>query len=192
MGQLAADNFNRANSGTLGANWTKLSGFSDLTIVSNQCKASAGTSCVDAYTGSGAVAVDQYAQCIMMPANDGGPTVRSNTTSTFYLLDYESNAFNVYKCISGSFTELNSVAVTPNNGDTLYIEVQGTTIITKQNGTTRNNFTDSAINGTSVGGPYPGLYAFSDSIILDDFAMGNFITFPGGDEDALWYVTSAF
>ena len=175
MGQIATDDFTRADSGTLGANWTKLSGFSDLRITSNACKASVSSpDCVDAYTGSGSVSLDQYSQCTINNENDGGPTVRSDTNSTFYLLDTISTNYTVYKCISGSFTQINQVSVTGVSGDTAYIEVQGTTIVTKQNGTTRNNFTDSAINGSSVGGPYPGLHCSGSGLVEDLFAMGDF------------------
>lgn len=183
MGELATDSFTRADLGTLGANWTKLSGFSDLRITSNACKASVSSpDCVDAYTGAGAVAVDQYAQCTYNAVPDGGPIVRANTVSTFYLVDASWITDTiVYKCITGTFTSINNVSFAlPMPGDTVYLEVRGTTILSKQNGTTRHNFTDSAINGSTVGGPYPGLHASGTSIVHDNFAMGNFAAAGGG------------
>jgi len=176
MTQLATDPFTRADSGTLGANWTKLSGFNDLRITSNACKSSSGDS-ADAYTGVGAISVNMYAQCTINDQNDGGPCVRMNTTSTFYLLDTDSGATTggaLFKCVTGTFTYLTETSLNWTAGDTAYLEVQGTTLISKQNGTTRHNFTDSAINGTSVGGAYPGLFASGTNIVHDNFAMGDF------------------
>lgn len=174
MSQKATDDFNRADSGTLGSNWTKLSSFSDLRITSNQCKASVAGDNVDAYTGFGSVDLDQYSQCkVATVASDGGPTVRSNTTSTFYLLDTAATSFRLYKCVSGSFTVLDNVTVTLNANDTAYIEAHGTTLTTKQNSSVVNQITDSAIDGSVTGGRYPGLHAFDQSIVYDDFAMGD-------------------
>lgn len=120
-----------------------------------------------------------YSQAVLVNTNnDGGPTVRSNTTSTFYLLDTTSApaSWQVYKCITGTFTQINVTSVTEAANDVAYLEVQGTTLKSKQNGTVRNNFTDSAIDGTTVGGLYPGLHASGTSIIYDTYECGDFVT----------------
>ncbi len=83
---------------------------------------------------------------------------------------------DVYRHDSGGYTFLNRVVgVVPVSGDLVYMEVQGTTIKTFQNGTLRNNFTDLALDGVTTGGPRAGLLV--DGCICDDFAMGDFATF---------------
>jgi len=184
--QLASDDFARADANNLGGNWTKLGGtFTDIAIASQQAKGFqvSGDNC-DAYTGVGAVNLNQWSQVTLLDASsnaaDGGPTVRSDTTGTFYILDYQFTAgtpYQLFKCISHGFTLLNSLSPTVNNNDTLYIEVQGTTIICKLNGVTQITRTsESSIDGSTVGGPYPGIFIFSNSPLLDNFAMGNFVT----------------
>lgn len=199
MTQLATDDFNRANSGTLGANWTNVGQF-DLAIVSNACHGNASGDSANSYTGVGAVNVDQWAQCTTVNAqNDGGPTVRGTAVSntTFYLSDTQNlGTIDIYKCISGAFTLISSISGTWAAGDIAYIEVRGSQIIAKQNGVTRHNFSNTAIDGTTVGGHYPGLFiALANGLILDNFAMGDFssniasakrITFIARNRAACW------
>ena len=179
MGQLATDTFTRADSGTLGANWTTLAQWSNLGITSNQCKASVSTpDCVGAYTGAGAIALNMYAQCLLATvALDGGPCVRMNPTSNdLYLLDTGPTTCDIYKHVAGTWVLLSTVSTTWASNDVAYLEVQGTTIVSKQNGTLRNSLTDTAIDGSTVGGPYAGLYGGGATIVFDTFEVGNFVS----------------
>ncbi len=60
MTTLAEDTFTRADSGTLGANWTKLSTYADIAIVSN---AAVGPGASDVYTAADPLGVNHWAQC---------------------------------------------------------------------------------------------------------------------------------
>jgi hypothetical protein len=176
MTTRATDTFTRADSGTLGANWTTLSGFNPLTLVSNTCQpANDATHAVEAYTGAGAVALDQWAQATVNDKKYPGLTLRSDTTSTFYVLFSGGDHWTIYKCVAGSFTLLDAVFQVTSAGDTAYFEVQGTALVTKRNGSTVNSITDAAIDGSVVGGPYPGIdMYYDDGPSQDDFSMGDF------------------
>lgn len=163
----ASDSFDRANAGTLGANWTKLSGFSDVGITSNAAKGSTVGDNADAYTALGTFTANQYSEVIVGSAsNDGGPTVRSDTANNFYVLDLSGSAATVYKCVGGSFTNINSVSVTVATNDVWRLTISSTTITTTQNGVTRNNFTDS----TFAGAGYPGIFCSADVITFLSWA----------------------
>jgi len=176
MAQLATDNFNRADSGTLGANWTRISP-NNLFIASNTVRATTTTDDISAYTGFGAISTNQYSQCTYNGGNGAGVCVRcSNSANTFYVGFFgEGTTCYIFKVIAGTFTALSTVTgATPASGDTLYIEAQGTSIVTKENGTVRNSITNTAIDGSTVGGPYPGLHGYDTNVAIDNFAMGDF------------------
>lgn len=176
MTTLATDAFTRADSATLGANWTKLSGYHNLTIVSNTCQlANDGFHAVDAYTGAGAVALDQWAQALVNDQAYCGLILRADTASTFYAAFSGGGAWTIYKIIATTFTLLDNVGQSASIGDTMYFEVQGTALITKRNGSIVNSITDSAIDGSVVGGPYPGIdMYYTSGPSMDDFSMGDF------------------
>lgn len=176
MATLATDAFTRADSATLGANWTKLTGYHDLTIVSNTCQlANDGFHAVDAYTGAGAVALDQWSQATINDLAYCGLILRADTAATFYAAFSGGGVWTIYKIIATTFTQLDSVGQSPSSGDTMYFEVQGTALVTKRNGSIVNSITDSSIDGTLLGGPYPGIDMFYTSgPIMDDFSMGDF------------------
>ena len=173
--RLASDDFNRSDSGTLGSNWTKLSVYADLTISNNRCASPTPMAGADAYTGKSEFPLDQYSQALVITVNKGGLTVRSNLASTFYLFfEGTSNLANVYKVIGGASTLLSSVAHTWGGTEVAFIQVKGTAILTKVNGVVLNDFTDSAIDGVTVGGPYTGVYGETPANeIWDDWEGGD-------------------
>jgi len=189
MTTIATDAFTRANSGTLGANWATPGGLNALQIVSNACQGTSGSS-GGAYTGAGAMALDHWAQCTYNATDDGGPTVRMASTGSgdFYFVDaWSGTSVALSKLVAGTWTIVSSVTfATPVSGDTIYLEAQGTTLQTRQNGTLRHNLTDSAINGSTVGGPYGGLFTATTTQVLDNFAMGDFtVNLPPGEHPGM-------
>ena len=156
--------------------WTKLSGFADLTVVSNKLQRTASGDSFSVITTWSGSTGDQYSQAVMSTvASNAGPTLRSDGTSTMYLLacNVGGSTTRVYKCVSGTFTQLDSVASVPSNGDTIYFEIQGYAMISKFNTTVVNNFTDG---GSAIATGKPGMYFSGTSPIFDDWAAGDFST----------------
>ncbi len=182
--QRVSDDFNRADSGTLGSNWTKLTSFGDVGIASNKARGQTAGENMDRWTGAGWTdSVNMYAEATVGTAFDEcGPTVRSDSAGTAYIIYIGSGSsqYRVVKSIATVLTSINvvdvgAVAIT---GDMPRITVQGTTIQTFRNGsgTPTNNFTDTAIDGITVGGLKPGLHGSGNTASWDSWAAGDFYT----------------
>ncbi len=173
MGQIITDTFIRANSTSLGANWTNVALTMD--IISNQCASDASSSNenLSYYSGAGWTGGnDHYSEVILntvQSAHDGGPTCRTSGTSAanancyiFVINDDDAaktlpNTFSIalYKQVTGSFTQIGSsvtgVSIAVN--DLIRLEVQGTALRGFVNGVQKISGTDSSL---STGNP--GLY----------------------------------
>lgn len=204
MSTLASDSFTRADSGTLGANWTNVTGFgATWSIVSNQANTPGSASFhAAAYTGISWTGVnDQWAQTTVVAqtsGSDGGPSVRSATSAqTFYFFDINdadttalgsSMSCSIHKCVAGSFSAVGAaVSLTINANDVLYIEVQGTSLLAKVNGTTQiSGRTDSSIASGSAGLAWWS--GSSNAVKADDWSAGDFAG-AGGSPAAMSTLT---
>lgn len=174
MSTLATDDFNRADAASLGANWTAFSGgISSPSIVSNKAQDTGGADSGAIYSAA-TFPADQWAQVVRTGADGGGVAVRGATPRTWYSIHIEgtfgaSATLLICKFIAGVFTSISSQTVTFASGDTLYGEVQGTTLLAKKNGASLGtSATDSSIaSGTA------GIFGFG-GYIADDFAAGDF------------------
>lgn len=192
MASLATDDFNRANSGTLGANWTGTTGAAArFSIVSNQAKNNGTTITLDSYTGTSAPA-NQYSKItlktILGVSDEGpGPAVRVSTAAvTAYFAQCNTVEIKLYKVVSGSFTQLGSDAAAAANNDVVEIDANGTSITVKKNGSTViGPITDSAIStgnwGLWCAGPAASAVAFDDweggDFTSAVYTKGNFLGF---------------
>lgn len=194
MPQLASDDFLRADTTTLGANWTK-NGSGDIGIVSNQAKFNAGGVgfCSSMYTGiSWAGVPDQYSQCALKVGESGkdyGVHVRGGgssdgTVSGYYFVINDTDAaitlgsssfsVGIYKATggTGTFAAIGAsvTGLTISANDVVYLEVAGTTLTAKINGVTILSRTDSAIASGN-----PGIYISGSggTTVLDDWAGGS-------------------
>jgi hypothetical protein len=184
---LASDNFNRADGG-LGANWTTVTGTDAPAIVSGSLRDSAaqGTD-AEAFYNAASFPADQWAQvntlkAITATSRGIGVLLRYNTggVRTGYRVTAEgplgtTAKVAIQKFVSGTFTELVSTTTTVNQGDTLYGEIQGSTIVAKVNGTQVLSATDTSITSGAA-----GIVVFEDvgttaDAIVDDWYAGNFV-----------------
>jgi len=140
MGQLASDNFTRANAGTLGANWTDYSGETGWSINTNQALvATAGGVSISRYSATSMGGTDHYCQhtigtTIETAADNGaGPAICMNGTDLVFM-QANSTDLRVVQRVSGTYTQLGSTDTGCSVGQTLYIERSGNTIIAKRNG----------------------------------------------------------
>lgn len=176
MGQLASDNFNRADAGTLGANWTTITGFTSLRVTSNQATTD-GDPQGNRYNAVTWPA-NQYSQVtlksfISVGAGKGfGVVARAATgAETAYLAFGNTSGLELYKVVATVFTQLGTSATVPVVNDLLYIEAKGTAIKVFLNGVQKISVTDSAIASGNA-----GLFAGDDGLhpAGDDWSGGNF------------------
>src|SRR5436190_9493647 len=110
MPTLDSDSFTYSN-GNLAtvssAKWTKLSLTPDCVVTSNAITGTASNDCAAVITSWSGSTSNQWAQATLVTrtGDDGGPTVLSNATGTYYNVGAGS-AWNLYKVIAGSYTLL--------------------------------------------------------------------------------------
>ncbi|MFE6126792.1 hypothetical protein ACFQ6Q_00745 [Streptomyces sp. NPDC056437] len=173
------DDFNRADSSILGANWVEVSG--DWSIVSSRLSSgSAGGTII--LRAAGAMATnDHYAQVTIATtaAASHGVWCRGNANiSQGYLWRNDGTSWNLFSVVGGSFTSIGSFAGAAVNGDVAKVQAVGSTIKGFVNGVQRVSVTDTNVTtGTSV-----GLRAESVSTLrFDDFAAADVTIGVTGD-----------
>lgn len=178
MTTLATDDFNRANSSTLGANWTAQSGVSSMSILSNQADV------VDNrgnYYSNATWPNDHWSQAtILTTANILHASVRvrcATAADTYYNgganpTDFGNKNRRIWKTVAGTRTSLGSQATDVVANDVIYLEAQGTALVFKVNGTTVVSVTDSSIASGNAG--LGGRNFASDSPKYDDWSGGDF------------------
>jgi hypothetical protein len=148
-----SDDFNRADSSSLGANWVEVSG--DWSIVSNQLSpgAAGGTIILRA---AGAMASDDHSAQIAIAATTAashGVWCRGNSNiSSGYLWRNDGSSWDLFSVVGGSFTLLGTYAAAAAPGDVAKIQAVGSTIKAYVNGVERVSLTNAHVTtGTSVG-----------------------------------------
>lgn len=200
MTALATDSFTRANAGTLGASWTEQAGSGGYKIVSNAATPVSLTG-ADAWTFNNTVAWpnNQYSQAnITVTGTSGsqageGVAVRAASgavTGYRIVIDHAASGnFDLEKQNAGSLTTIANTTQAFTDGDLLYLEVQGTSLVVKINGATiaALSSTDASIASGNAG------ITFSTSetaASLDNWEGGNFINaLPPGLGPSLSMVT---
>jgi hypothetical protein len=174
MSTLATDNFNRADSGTLGANWTDMD--AGWGIVSNQANSASIPSC--AIWNAVSFPNDQWAQATLKSVgtntNDGhGVTVRGSGSAggDCYFAFGFSGGTALWARVGGGYSLIGFDSTSWSIGDVIYLEAQGTTLVVKRNGATiaALTTTDSSIASGSA-----GVFGFHNPAILDDWSAGDF------------------
>lgn len=200
MSILATDSFTRADAQNPGANWLLIKGIgvsNDFGIFSNAVDVTtAFTRNADAYDGGIVWPNDQYAKakCLVMPTSGElwAVVVRSEavvgTQRNWYAAgtnpaDFGNAQTHIWKEVANVFTDLGTTgAVDISAGDTVTIEIVGSTITCKVNGVQKLQVTDSSIPSGK-----PGIfvqYATINTAVADDFEGGDFGV--GGNPVALF------
>lgn len=184
MGVIATDNFNRADANPIGGNWTTTNSESALKIVSNQVQNSTDNADCGAFWNANSFPNDQYSQAVLVAVGnyttDDGPGVAVRMASgarTYYrTLLRPSTDLITQKEVAGSFTHLSTItAAGAAAGDTLYLDVQSSTLTIKRNGTTAGTTTDSAVTAGAAGLEYSSEGAAQTST-WDTWEGGDFVT----------------
>ena len=184
-----SDNFNRANENLdASANWTTPTGSPTIfTLVSNKVHGTSGgggiSLCMVA-TATENFGNDQKAECVISAIGSGdfgSPAVRLDDAGDGYGIRADGGNFSSRRIVrldAGVATVIGGVNFVPVNGDTLRIDVIGTTIKAYINDSEIDSVTDST---HSVG--QPGMFYSrenNNSTRLDDF-VGTDLTAGGID-----------
>src|SRR5687768_4025028 len=147
------DDFNRADSSTLGAGWVEVSG--DWSIVSSRLSAGAAGGTIILRAAGAMASSDHYAQVTIATtaAVSHGVWCRGNTNITSgYLWRNDGSSWNLFSVVGGSFTSIGSFAGAAVNGDVAKVQAVGSTITAYVNGVQRVSVVDTNVpTGTSVG-----------------------------------------
>lgn len=182
MTTLFSDDFLRANNASVGANYATTDVLHGIT--SNECSANTVNTQVSVYNGAVSFPNNQWAQVTIRTiaaalSDEGmGPMVRGIAANTdYYFLQGNPTETRIYRrTLAGGFVQLGSDGPGVASGDVLYLEIVGTQLIAKKNGTVIcGSPTDSAIASGK-----PGIWGGSSGGVCtcDDFLGGNFSAGP--------------
>lgn len=185
------DNFDRADAGTLGSNWTLISG-NHWGINSNAAVMGWANGVSRNYYSAATFADDQYSQCVIKTLSTNGveycgPLVR-RTSGDFYYVKCNSSGTGLYKWVSGVDTQLGSTVSAVSVDDIVRIEAEGSNITVKKNGTTIiGPISDSSITSGSPG--IAGNDSGNGGIKVDDWEGGDITASytPSPDVGAITY-----
>jgi hypothetical protein len=141
MALPASDNFNRADSTSLGANWTEVLDNAEVKSNAFIGNVGGGITTIARWTAD-AFNADQKAQCLV-PDNYGGPCARVQSNGNGYWALYGSSASTLYRVDGGTGALTSLGALTSGTNITARIEAEGTTIRVYRNGTLDLSVTDS-------------------------------------------------
>lgn len=181
-----SDNFNRAGPG-LGANWTAVTGFTDLAIASSTKVAASATSthCVE-YWNANSFQDDQFSEATIVDLFGGsflGLTLRhqAGASNSFYAayVAVGGNTTTIFNWTAGigAVSLVSDAGATWAGGDVVRFEATGTTLTVKQNGATVVSITDATFASGS-----PGIDIFVAVLTdgtLDDWSAGPLVGAAG-------------
>lgn len=166
-----SDNFNRADSTDLGANWVEVSG--DWSIVSNQLSPGAAGGTIILRAAGAMAGNDNFAQVTIAATTvaSQGVWCRGNSNiSNGYLWRNNGTSWDLFSVVGGSFVNIGTYSAAAAPGDIAKVQAVGSTITAYVNGVARVTVTNSAVTtGTSV-----GVRADSAGALrFDDFSAGD-------------------
>lgn len=178
---LITDSFSGGDANPIGGNWVTIQIENPLQIVSGVVRATA----TGGFNGSYYAMVmpdDQYAKVVTVTTVDGvgGPLVRVATNDESYYscaASYNGTAWDLFKEISGSYTNLSADVYGFTSNTVLEVSAVGTDISCIINGVTQTTQPDGALSSGRVGlninnSASGGLADFE----FDNFEAGDFTT----------------
>lgn len=158
MTTLATDDFNRADSTGLGANWTTITGKTSLNILTNAAVSTAGGNDGNYYNAV-AWPNDQWSQATLVDRAAGRNAVKVRVAAaaeTYYaggsdVTDFGNQQQRLWKTVAGVRTSLATNATLLIATDLVYVEARGTTIKLFINGVEVLSAIDSDIASGNAG-----------------------------------------
>jgi hypothetical protein len=192
MSVVASDDFNRADNADVGAVWTP--GIASMRITSNAAVFATGNDADSGETHTTTLAVNHWAEAVIKNPVAGGVgqgygvmiRATSGASASFYRAVGNSSGWDVSLFQSGSFVgSLGSGSGTTfANGDTIYLEAQGSSLVLKKGttngagGTTITTISDSTLSTQTLAGI--GYSSSGGGGGVDAFVMGDFSGGAGG------------
>lgn len=182
-GDLFSDTFNRAN-GTIGSNYSTVSGFNAMAVQSNGIRSSSASSLSAVSTLVKTFGADQEASLTYTAVNSFdyvGPAVRlsaSGGTGYVFSADGFATGEGGLRRISGGTSTVIGAAVTVSAGDRITLRAVGTSLIVLKNGVQQYSVTDATYSSGQ-----PGVYGRWDNIgstYGDDFSATSLATASAG------------
>lgn len=144
------DDFERTDADPAGLPWVTAGDFGALKIESGALVGTDNSNRGAYYSASWSA--DQWAECVMSVVGEGGPAVRIGAGGVnAYRADYYAGEFRLAKHVENSYSSLGAWTRTVVDGDTLRIEVEGTTIRGYHNGALVGSVTDSSLTTGNAG-----------------------------------------
>lgn len=158
-----SDDFNRADAGSLGGNWTELEhGFE---IVSNWASGITGVGGTYQWTYYSGVSwnSDHSSTVQNDRCNDQwGPLVRAQSgINGYFFLMAATTALGIFRRDAGSYTLMKAITAAFANGDTATLDVSGTTLTAYKNGTPLDTVSTTT-GGSAITGGAPGIASNSN------------------------------
>jgi len=177
-----SDTFTRADSNSLGADWTRIfgEGAFDLGIFSNQVDTNGTGNSTGAYWSADTFGDNQFSEVTMVILASGVQsafTRNSTTARTRYEFGHDTNNFNArrrfWKYVAGTQTSLADCVPNQVAGNIIRLESDGSTHTFKVNGTAAScsPFTDAAIASGKIG--IRALHNTANVAILDTWSGGD-------------------
>jgi hypothetical protein len=175
LATIVSDSFNRADSATTlgnaetGQTWSYSNSVSNpWGISSNQAYLVSGTNAF-AFVDSGKADVEISATFPVSPTSSTVHNIIARYTDTNNHYMFQNNGSNIlfYKRVSGTYTQLGTVANTPQANDVMKVSLIGSTITLFINGVQKAQWTDSTYTTQTK----HGLQAGTNACRFDDFKI---------------------
>jgi hypothetical protein len=182
-GGSISDNFNRANETPAAAPWTKLAGGTGtINLTSNAITKITAGDAFFYYNNAAGWNADHSSSWLYATAitiNDWGPAVRIGVDGfSGYCYDGATTEPQLFKFVAGAFTTVETASSTT-VGQTVKLDVAGSTLTYSRNGTPDANSPGSDTSLTTAGNG-PGVFYYQNSGSLDDFLATGEVSAAGG------------
>ena len=172
-GGSISDAFTRANETPITAPWTVLAGSTGtINLATNAITKNGAGDCFYYYNNAAGWNADQSSQFLYATTitnNDWGPAVRIGSNGfSGYCYDVTSSGALLFKFVAGTFTSIESAAAGAAAGQTVKLDVAGSTLTYSRNGTPDANSPGTDTSLTTAGNG-AGVLLFDTGGSLDDF-----------------------
>lgn len=182
MATLASDDFDRADGG-LGANWTTTTGETAPEIIGGEATVTTPSVSGARYT-SVTWPNNQWAETVIGSAvetasDEGpGPAVRiASGAQTHYFAQCNTVETRLYRVVGGSFTQIGTDGPGVTTGDTIRLEVNGTTLQLFKN---NSNICSTPITDANIASGDAGIWCTAGGAPEGTIASWNAGDFSGG------------
>jgi hypothetical protein len=166
---MASDNFNRANENPLASPWSVFGSIGNLRLVSNAVQTVGASSDAGSIYTSSSVALSQCS-ISAVGGRDGGPAIHMNAAGNrcYFVTNYSGTTLHLFRLSGlGGYNEIATASGAYAVSDVVRIYRDGNDVVVTVNAVEKLRATDTTYTDGS-----PGLFIYSDDLILDDWTDG--------------------